>query len=475
MAIQIGEERSMFHESAARVRTTPSTRIGATSRFLLQEPIGGALSAMDLYIPDEHQVGDIYGTSPYPLIAADDIHVGGEKYGPQEGKIPQQDVTKFGRAGGDLRYCDAICGNHALMGNTITSENTPVISDMAASSAYGEEGAVTYNKRGQWTLNEDSLLKKLVKKIGKKKWSKIAEDLPGRIGKQCRERWFNHLSPNIKKTPWTEKEEKVLVSLHRKHGKKWAKMAKQIPGRPENSIKNNWNATLRWLRAANRRNGTAGTAVRKGSHSRVLENYMRELGLDKVEEAAPAPAAAADPPPVVLDAVYASWQADNHPAEAAVTEPPPSGSNSSPDEECWLPMLCGGVLPPPVMESPAGVNAESSVYATYDADGYVRYVHVQPTPGHDNVHVTHAAAAAEAAEYYNPLPPFPYHPFAHTTYPAGSYYEEAGPSHRYINSGAGEANGSAGFDPVASGMAGGMPFSANNAPAAQNQRGDSAI
>ncbi|CAL5095240.1 unnamed protein product [Urochloa decumbens] len=471
MAIQIGEERSMFHEPAARVRATPSMRIGATSRFLLQEPIGGALPDMDLYIPDERQVDNIYGTSPYPLIAVSDVHVGGANYVPQDGKILQQDVTKFGGTGGNLGYCDAICGNQALMGNTVTSENTSVIRDMATSPAYAEEGALTYNRRGQWTLDEDSLLKKLVKKIGKKKWSKIAEDLPGRIGKQCRERWFNHLSPNIKKTPWTEKEEKLLVSLHRKHGKKWAKMAKQIPGRPENSIKNNWNATLRWLRAANRRNGSAGTAVRKGSHSRVLENYMRELGLDKVEEAAPASAAAADPPPVVLDAVYASWQADKHPAEAAVMEPPPSGSNSSPDDECWLPMLCGGVLPPPVMESapapPAAedVNAESSVYATYDADGYVRYVHVQPTPGHGYGPANQAAAAAG---YYNPLPPFPYHPFAHTTYPAGGgYYEEAGPSHRYINSGAGgdEAYGNEGFDPAY----------ANNAPAAQNQRGDSAI
>ncbi|CAN6332881.1 unnamed protein product [Urochloa humidicola] len=467
MAIQIGEERSMFCEPAARVRTIPSARIGVTSGFLLQKPIGSALSAMDLYIPDKHQVDNIYGTSPHPLIATGDVHVGGANYVPQDGEIPQQDATKFGGPTGNLEYRNAICGNQVLKRNTVPSENTSMISDMEASQAYAEEGVVTYYRRGQWTLDEDRLLKKLVKKIGQKKWSKIAKDLPGRIGKQCRERWFNHLSPDIKKTAWTEKEEKLLVSLHRKHGKKWAKIAKQIPGRPENSIKNNWNATLRWLRA-NRRNGTADTAVRKRSLSKVLENYMRELGLDEVKEAADgAPAtSAADPPPVVLDAVYASWQADNNPAEAAAVMDPPSGSNSSPDDECWLPMLqCGGMLPSPVMESSsaplaADLNAESCVYATYDADGYVRYVHVQPTPGHGGyAPVNQAAAAATAAGYYN------------TTYPAGSYNGEAGPSHRYINSGAGgdEAHGKSGFDPAASEMVAGM------SPSAQNQRGDDAI
>ena len=38
---------------------------------------------------------------------------------------------------------------------------------------------------------------------GNIKWSVIAAQLPGRIGKQCRERWFNHLDPDIKKGDWT--------------------------------------------------------------------------------------------------------------------------------------------------------------------------------------------------------------------------------------------------------------------------------
>jgi myb proto-oncogene protein len=50
----------------------------------------------------------------------------------------------------------------------------------------------------------------LVKKYGPKRWTLIAKHLKGRIGKQCRERWHNHLNPEIKKTAWTEEE----VNIH---------------------------------------------------------------------------------------------------------------------------------------------------------------------------------------------------------------------------------------------------------------------
>ena len=59
-------------------------------------------------------------------------------------------------------------------------------------------------KRRPWTKEEDELVKKLVDNHGPSKWTFIAEHLPGRIGKQCRERWHNHLNPAIKKDSWTE-------------------------------------------------------------------------------------------------------------------------------------------------------------------------------------------------------------------------------------------------------------------------------
>ncbi|KAK9927288.1 hypothetical protein M0R45_024479 [Rubus argutus] len=61
--------------------------------------------------------------------------------------------------------------------------------------------------KGYWTKEEDDCIIKLVEKYGARRWSVIVKFLPGRIGKQCRERWYNHLSPAINKDAWTEEEE----------------------------------------------------------------------------------------------------------------------------------------------------------------------------------------------------------------------------------------------------------------------------
>lgn len=60
-------------------------------------------------------------------------------------------------------------------------------------------------KRRPWTLMEDKAIKDLVREMGTQEWAHVAErlnsnfSLPGRSGKQCRERWHNHLNPSVNK------------------------------------------------------------------------------------------------------------------------------------------------------------------------------------------------------------------------------------------------------------------------------------
>ncbi|KAG7545323.1 Homeobox-like domain superfamily [Arabidopsis suecica] len=99
--------------------------------------------------------------------------------------------------------------------------------------------------KGPWSKEEDNTIIDLVEKYGPKKWSTISQHLPGRIGKQCRERWHNHLNPGINKNAWTQEEELTLIRAHQIYGNKWAELMKFLPGRSDNSIKNHWNSSVK--------------------------------------------------------------------------------------------------------------------------------------------------------------------------------------------------------------------------------------
>ena len=92
---------------------------------------------------------------------------------------------------------------------------------------------------------KDIKLLNLVGENGPKRWSYLATILGGRSGKQCRERYLNHLDPSINKDEWSSEEDKFIIKSALENGNQWSAMSKHLKGRTANAIKNRWNSTLK--------------------------------------------------------------------------------------------------------------------------------------------------------------------------------------------------------------------------------------
>lgn len=102
--------------------------------------------------------------------------------------------------------------------------------------------------KGHWSPPEDELLRRLVA-TEQKNWGDVASKIPGRTSKQCRERWHNHLDPQIVRGAYTPEEDRLILEAQARLGNRWSVIAAMLPGRTEDAVKIRWKSHCRVWRA----------------------------------------------------------------------------------------------------------------------------------------------------------------------------------------------------------------------------------
>ncbi|KAG8458314.1 hypothetical protein KFE25_005161 [Diacronema lutheri] len=175
-----------------------------------------------------------------------------------------------------------------------------VLSDLDSQDTDGE-GARPKWVKNPWSAEEDKLLMELIAEHGARNWTKISEGMDNRAGKQCRERWVQHLCPDVKKGAWSAEEDAIIAAEVQRQGTRWNEIAKLLTGRTDNAIKNRWNSArrkeLKQQLRMQRGIGLRAKAQRPLLHALPPPRHTSDITTDGSESApAPAPPASVERP-----------------------------------------------------------------------------------------------------------------------------------------------------------------------------------
>uniref|UniRef100_A0A7N0UP50 Uncharacterized protein n=2 Tax=Kalanchoe fedtschenkoi TaxID=63787 RepID=A0A7N0UP50_KALFE len=140
-------------------------------------------------------------------------------------------------------------------------------------------------RKGPWTEQEDFLLENVVGLFGDRRWDFVAK-VSGlnRTGKSCRLRWVNYLHPGLKRGKMTSTEERLVIELHAKWGNRWSRIARRLPGRTDNEIKNFWRTHMRKKAQERKRVNYLSTTSSESESSPSSSNHTQGSRCDSGKE-----------------------------------------------------------------------------------------------------------------------------------------------------------------------------------------------